>query len=204
MLWFSGLRGAMAFALAVQNTVTPERRMFFTTTCLISIITVIVLGGLTVPMISFFKVREIISTFPRNVWNLFGFQIPIDGSAEEAEALLPGGGANCSLNEDENSLDSGGSSSQAKCVRMLKKMDKHFLKPLLTHGRPSLVETLPAFCLPLSRYVSIDQASMAFIRVPFIGFSRPTSSSTASSSTRSGVTTQRTWTKCFRVKRHLF
>lgn len=56
MMWFSGLRGAMAFALAVQNTVSPARRMFFTTTCLIAIITVIFVGGLVTPALSFLQV----------------------------------------------------------------------------------------------------------------------------------------------------
>ena len=56
MLWFSGLRGAMAFALAVQNTVSPARRMFFTTTCLIAITTVIFVGGMTMPALSLLEV----------------------------------------------------------------------------------------------------------------------------------------------------
>ena len=63
MMWFSGLRGAMAFALAVQNTVSPARRMFFTTTCIIAITTVIFVGGMLDPQ----KVSEAVIT------NLFGF-----------------------------------------------------------------------------------------------------------------------------------
>jgi NhaP-type Na+/H+ or K+/H+ antiporter len=57
MLWFSGLRGAMAFALSVRNTVSEVRQMFFTTTCLISITTVIFIGGCTTPVLSLLEVK---------------------------------------------------------------------------------------------------------------------------------------------------
>ena len=59
MLWFSGLRGAMAFALAVRNTVTTVRQLFFTTTCVIAITTVIFIGGCAMPAMSFLQVRAI-------------------------------------------------------------------------------------------------------------------------------------------------
>ena len=57
LLWFAGLRGAMAFALSIRNTVTEVRQIFFTTTCLITIATVIFNGGMTVPVLSLLKVR---------------------------------------------------------------------------------------------------------------------------------------------------
>ena len=57
MLWFSGLRGAMAFALAIQNTMTTARQMFLTTTSLITIVTVIFCGGLTSPLLTLLKAR---------------------------------------------------------------------------------------------------------------------------------------------------
>ena len=60
MMWFSGLRGAMAFALAVQNTVSPARQMFFTTTCIIAIFTVVFIGGLTTPVLSLLQVKLMI------------------------------------------------------------------------------------------------------------------------------------------------
>ena len=56
MLWFAGLRGAMAFALALRNTVTEVRQLFFTTTCVITITTVIINGGLTVPVLTCLEV----------------------------------------------------------------------------------------------------------------------------------------------------
>ena len=48
MMMFSGLRGAIAFALAIRNTITESRQMILSTTLLIVIITVIFNGGLVI------------------------------------------------------------------------------------------------------------------------------------------------------------
>ena len=47
MLVFAGLRGAIAFALAIRNTQTEERQLIFTTTLVIVMVTVLFCGGLT-------------------------------------------------------------------------------------------------------------------------------------------------------------
>ena len=47
----------MAFALALKSPVTEVRQMFFTTTCVITIATVIINGGMTVPVLSFLEVE---------------------------------------------------------------------------------------------------------------------------------------------------
>lgn len=57
MLMFAGVRGAMAFALAIRNTSSLVRQMFFSTTLIIVMVTVFVCGGLTLPMINFLKIR---------------------------------------------------------------------------------------------------------------------------------------------------
>ena len=61
----------MAFALAARNTVTRVRQLFFTTTCLISITTVIFVGGATTPMLSFLKV---IFNFPLISFSKYNFK----------------------------------------------------------------------------------------------------------------------------------
>lgn len=52
----AGLRGAMSFALAIRNTVTEARQMMLTTTSLIVIATVVIQGGATMQLLSFFKI----------------------------------------------------------------------------------------------------------------------------------------------------
>uniref|UniRef100_A0A674E3F7 Sodium/hydrogen exchanger n=1 Tax=Salmo trutta TaxID=8032 RepID=A0A674E3F7_SALTR len=57
MMMFAGLRGAMAFALAIRDTATYARQMTFTTTLLIVFFTVWVFGGGTTPMLSWLHIR---------------------------------------------------------------------------------------------------------------------------------------------------
>lgn len=58
LMWLSaGLRGAMAFALAIRDTATYARQMMFTTTLLIVFFTVWVFGGGTTPMLSWLHIR---------------------------------------------------------------------------------------------------------------------------------------------------
>ncbi|KAH0508753.1 Sodium/hydrogen exchanger 7 [Microtus ochrogaster] len=57
MMMFSGLRGAMAFALAIRDTTSYARQMMFTTTLLIVFFTVWVIGGGTTPMLSWLNIR---------------------------------------------------------------------------------------------------------------------------------------------------
>ncbi|KRX94044.1 Sodium/hydrogen exchanger 9, partial [Trichinella pseudospiralis] len=104
MLFFAGLRGAMAFALAIRNTSSPQMRIIYSTTSLIVIFTVLFNGGLTGML------------FPHsyNRWD---------------KSLLP-----------QKWYD----------------FDNKFLKPLLTHSKPSLLETMPRWCLPIARLFTTD------------------------------------------------
>lgn len=58
MLWFGGLRGAMAFALSIAVPTRPpfQSQVFLTTTLTISIFTIFVFGGLTVPLLKFLRI----------------------------------------------------------------------------------------------------------------------------------------------------
>uniref|UniRef100_A0A7N6F9C8 Sodium/hydrogen exchanger n=1 Tax=Anabas testudineus TaxID=64144 RepID=A0A7N6F9C8_ANATE len=56
VMMFAGLRGAMAFALAIRDTETYARQMMFSTTLLIVFFTVWICGGGTTPMLSFMSI----------------------------------------------------------------------------------------------------------------------------------------------------
>lgn len=61
LMWFSGLRGAVAFALAVQFLENPDfplssRSSVFATTVLVIVFTVLVFGGLTPFMLRWLKI----------------------------------------------------------------------------------------------------------------------------------------------------
>ncbi|XP_036614013.1 sodium/hydrogen exchanger 9 isoform X2 [Trichosurus vulpecula] len=57
MMMFSGLRGAIAFALAIRDTESEPKQMMFTTTLLIVFFTVWVFGGGTTPMLTWLQIR---------------------------------------------------------------------------------------------------------------------------------------------------
>ena len=59
MLVFAGLRGAIAFALAIRNTQSEERQLIFTTTLCIVMVTVFVCGGLTTAVLQCLKIRYV-------------------------------------------------------------------------------------------------------------------------------------------------
>uniref|UniRef100_A0A1X7TRM6 Sodium/hydrogen exchanger n=1 Tax=Amphimedon queenslandica TaxID=400682 RepID=A0A1X7TRM6_AMPQE len=60
MLVFAGLRGAIAFALAIRNTETEERQLMFTTTLVIVLITVLICGGFTTLALQCLRIRFLI------------------------------------------------------------------------------------------------------------------------------------------------
>jgi sodium/hydrogen exchanger 8 len=56
MMWFSGLRGALAFSLTLHIP-TGAEALIRTTTLVIVFFTVLVLGGATVPMLKALKIK---------------------------------------------------------------------------------------------------------------------------------------------------
>ncbi|XP_011634114.1 sodium/hydrogen exchanger 7 isoform X7 [Pogonomyrmex barbatus] len=146
MLFFAGLRGAMSFALAIRNTVSDARQAMLTTTSLIVILTVILQGGATTQFLSWFN-------------------IPV-GVDEEIEGLSHNGTRSYNSMQD-GSLPGGGSGSggiggtkpneKALLARIWGDFDTKYMKPLLTHSRPTLLETLPVCCSPLARILTTTQ-----------------------------------------------
>ncbi|XP_046993768.1 sodium/hydrogen exchanger 7 isoform X4 [Schistocerca americana] len=145
MLFFAGLRGAMSFALAIRNTVSDARQAMLTTTSLIVIITVIVQGGATMQLLTWFKipvgVEEEVEMLPytgvRNVYNSMGTTLREDTSEQPRESNK--------VNE------------KAWLARIWGNFDVRYMKPLLTHARPTLLETLPVCCNPLARVLTTTE-----------------------------------------------
>ncbi|XP_069678166.1 sodium/hydrogen exchanger 9 isoform X3 [Periplaneta americana] len=171
MLFFAGLRGAMSFALAIRNTVSDARQAMLTTTSLVVIWTVIVHGGATMQLLTWFKipvgVEEEVEMLPyagvRSVYNSMGTtdvagpsveQICGDGEANQRDKQSP------MLGEvTEASRDSTGSKGNDKAwlARIWGDFDVRYMKPFLTHARPTLLETLPVCCNPLARILTTTE-----------------------------------------------
>nr|XP_050860375.1 sodium/hydrogen exchanger 7 isoform X12 [Vespula vulgaris] len=132
MLFFAGLRGAMSFALAIRNTVSDARQAMLTTTSLIVILTVILQGGATTQFLSWFN-------------------IPV-GVDEEIEGLSQNG-----VRSDGSVPTGAKPNEKALLARIWGDFDTRYMKPLLTHSRPTLLETLPVCCGPLARILTTTQ-----------------------------------------------
>ncbi|XP_068966803.1 sodium/hydrogen exchanger 6 isoform X6 [Bombus flavifrons] len=138
MLFFAGLRGAMSFALAIRNTVSDARQAMLTTTSLIVILTVIFQGGATTQFLSWFN-------------------IPV-GVDEEIEGLSHNGMRSYNSMQDGSLPGSGiKPNEKALLARIWGDFDTRYMKPLLTHSRPTLLETLPVCCTPLARILTTTQ-----------------------------------------------
>jgi len=57
MLWFSGLRGPIAFALAFDSSVDRPRQLILTSVCVVGIVTIIVNGSLTTKVMQLLKIQ---------------------------------------------------------------------------------------------------------------------------------------------------
>uniref|UniRef100_A0A671SLA9 Sodium/hydrogen exchanger n=1 Tax=Sinocyclocheilus anshuiensis TaxID=1608454 RepID=A0A671SLA9_9TELE len=135
MMMFAGLRGAMAFALAIRDTATYARQMMFTTTLLIVFFTVWVFGGGTTPMLSWLHI------------SVLTVVIFLPAVFPEHLGIPP-------LSEGQSKTKQ----ESAWLFRLWYTFDHNYLKPILTHSGPPLTSTLPACCGPLARCLTSPQA----------------------------------------------
>ncbi|CAH0724727.1 unnamed protein product, partial [Brenthis ino] len=126
MLFFSGLRGAMSFALAIRNTVSEARQAMLTTTSLIVIATVVLQGGAASHALAYLR-------------------IPTGQGQNDENEALPYRDV-----RSDTPHGNGEGAEKARLARLWGALDSRLLKPLLTHARPPLTETLPAFLRPLA------------------------------------------------------
>ncbi|XP_018119315.1 sodium/hydrogen exchanger 9 isoform X1 [Xenopus laevis] len=133
IMMFSGLRGAIAFALAIRDTDSQPKQMMFTTTLLVVFFTVWIFGGGTTPMLTWLQIR-----------------VDVDPDQDLKEI------AGNQSTENQN-----GSSTKAESAwlfRMWYGFDHKYLKPILTHSGPPLTSTLPEWCSPIARLLTSPKA----------------------------------------------
>ncbi|XP_075708683.1 sodium/hydrogen exchanger 7 isoform X2 [Rhinoderma darwinii] len=127
MMMFSGLRGAMAFALSIRDTASYAHQMMFSTTLLIVFFTVWIIGGGTTPMLSWLNIRVGVDPDQDPPPTNDSFQVL------HADSGMPNG---VSRTKQES----------AWIFRLWYSFDHNYLKPMLTHSGPPLTSTLPSWC----------------------------------------------------------
>ncbi|NWS55904.1 SL9A9 protein, partial [Chunga burmeisteri] len=133
MMMFSGLRGAIAFALAIRDTESQLKQMMFTTALLIVFFTVWVFGGGTTPMLTWLQIRV-------------GIDLDEDLKAEAAS-------------QSASNLDKSTTKAESAWLfRIWYGFDHKYLKPILTHAGPPLTTTLPEWCNPVARLLTSPTA----------------------------------------------
>jgi len=137
MMMFAGLRGAIAFTLAIRETCTPVEHMVFSTTLLIVFITVWLLGGGTTAMLTFLNIR-----------------VGVEDD-DENEQIMEENNSQLDTSHDQNHQKYADS---AWMFNKWYKFDKLFLKPLLTHNGPPLTQSCPRCCLPIAKCFTSPEA----------------------------------------------
>ncbi|MEE6500623.1 hypothetical protein FKM82_003859, partial [Ascaphus truei] len=135
MMMFSGLRGAIAFALAIRDTDSQPKQMMFTTTLLVVFFTVWVFGGGTTPMLTWLQIR----IYKLLLYNFFLFFCFF-------------------LQRKANQNRTSTKAESAWLFRMWYGFDHKYLKPILTHAGPPLTTTLPEWCNPIARLLTSPKA----------------------------------------------
>uniref|UniRef100_A0A4W4DPM1 Sodium/hydrogen exchanger n=1 Tax=Electrophorus electricus TaxID=8005 RepID=A0A4W4DPM1_ELEEL len=159
MMMFAGLRGAMAFALAIRDTATYARQMMFTTTLLIVFFTVWVFGGGTTPMLSWLHIRggQASATEKEGLLEPWLYlRVGVDPDQD-----LQPCGENFQVLQGDGSQQAGQTKTKQESAwlfRLWYTFDHNYLKPILTHSGPPLTTTLPACCSPLAHCLTSPQA----------------------------------------------
>ncbi|XP_016987510.1 sodium/hydrogen exchanger 6 isoform X5 [Drosophila rhopaloa] len=166
MLFFAGLRGAMSFALAIRNTVSDARQTMLTATSLIVIFTVVIQGGAANFLLNWLKIPVGVDDETEQLNN---YQVHSDvesGAGGHGKMRLSGGTeSNMDTPADGPNGSLGGPSGgrrrnsheKAILARIWGNFDTKYMKPMLTHSRPTLLETLPVCCNPIARLLTTTQ-----------------------------------------------
>ncbi|RUS82308.1 hypothetical protein EGW08_009940 [Elysia chlorotica] len=148
MMMFSGLRGAIAFALAIRETDSEGRQLIASATMSIVLATVILCGGFTTPMLQWLQIRVGVEESEQELQNMAGEtmrNIPEITEQPENSTTAEGLPTGTRLHE------------KAWLVRKWYNLDAVFLKPLLTNSRPTLIETLPPSCVAFAKMFTTEE-----------------------------------------------
>ncbi|XP_012942266.1 sodium/hydrogen exchanger 9 [Aplysia californica] len=174
MMMFSGLRGAIAFALAIRQTDTDSRQVMASTTMIIVLATVILCGGFTTPMLQWLQIRvgvedndtELHNMAGDSVRNAMSSQRQYSTMSERGPARhtvgsppppatsahrLPTTTTSAPTTPHDPAAPSSRPSEKAWLVAKWYNFDTRFMKPLLTNSRPTLIDTMPKCCLPIAK-----------------------------------------------------
>ncbi|XP_072945233.1 sodium/hydrogen exchanger 6 isoform X15 [Epargyreus clarus] len=151
MLFFSGLRGAMSFALAIRNTVSEARQAMLTTTSLIVIATVVLQGGAATHALAYLRIP---TGQGQNDENEALPYRDVRSTGDVGFGLRNLDAPTASSDMATETPRSGEAGEKARLARLWGALDSRLLKPLLTHARPPLTETLPGFLSPLARILT--------------------------------------------------
>ncbi|KAK2160311.1 hypothetical protein LSH36_136g04037 [Paralvinella palmiformis] len=138
MMMFSGLRGAIAFALAIRNTQSDQRKVIFSTTLVLVITTVILFGGFTTQMLQWLKIRVGVE----DDTELQNFQAVRQSPTDNGPSVEP---------------IPGRLAEKARLVRIWYNIDSKYVKPFLTNAKPPLTETLPKCCRCIGRIFTTER-----------------------------------------------
>lgn len=164
VLWFTGLRGAISFALS-QTMPGEHTDLYIATTLGIVIFTTVVCGGLTEPMLSSMGMR---SALPSS--NQQGL---IDSTHNDAEELLERGHKN-SINNNNNNASSTSNASHDKKKAAATRPGVSKLQAIKTPTTPSSSSTAPGRKVDSSPPDKDDSSSSESMSQPAGSFS-PTS-----------------------------
>uniref|UniRef100_A0A1I8PEA1 Sodium/hydrogen exchanger n=1 Tax=Stomoxys calcitrans TaxID=35570 RepID=A0A1I8PEA1_STOCA len=144
MLFFAGLRGAMSFALAIRNTLSEARQTMLTATSLIVIFTVVIQGGAANFFLNWLQIPVGVD---EEIEQLNNYQVRSDCGEMESNSVASNSGNASSSKRNE----------KAVLARLWGSFDTKYMKPLLTHSRPTLLETLPVCCNPVARLLTTTE-----------------------------------------------
>ncbi|XP_037828821.1 sodium/hydrogen exchanger 6 isoform X5 [Lucilia sericata] len=160
MLFFAGLRGAMSFALAIRNTISEARQTMLTATSLIVIFTVVIQGGASNFLLSWLKIPVGVDeeTEQLNNYQIHSVYNSMENTTNASDGYLQDCGDLENNAAAGNGIGSNGRRNEkAILARLWGNFDTKYMKPLLTHSRPTLLETLPVCCNPVARLLTTTE-----------------------------------------------